>query len=82
LKPDGYFALTTFVRGGKLGGAVVSDWEVYRSRSLHGGLGYNKTQLERIFSDLHSVEIRKMKDMDESQQMFGISELMAALFRK
>jgi SAM-dependent methyltransferase len=82
LKPGGYFALTTFVRGGKLGGAVVSDWEVYRSRSLHGGLGYNKVQLERIFSDLHAVEIRKMNDMEESQQMFGISELMAALFRK
>jgi SAM-dependent methyltransferase len=82
LKKGGHFALTSFVPGGKLGGAVMTDWEVYRTGSLRGGLGYDKTKLEQIFSDFESVEIRKMNDMDEIQQMFGISELIAALFKK
>jgi SAM-dependent methyltransferase len=82
LKKNGHFALTSFVPGGKLGGAEMTDWDVYRTGSLQGGLGYDKTKLERIFSDFDSVEIRKMMDIDENQQMFGISELITALFRK
>jgi SAM-dependent methyltransferase len=82
LKQSGHFALTSFIPGGKLGGAVMTDWDVYRTGSLQGGMGYDKTRLERIFSDFDSVEIRKMRDMDVTRQMFGISELIAALFRK
>ncbi|WP_175989299.1 bifunctional 2-polyprenyl-6-hydroxyphenol methylase/3-demethylubiquinol 3-O-methyltransferase UbiG [Bacillus sp. Marseille-Q1617] len=82
LKPGGHFALTTFIKGGKLGGSIISDWEVYRTGSLQGGLGYDKTRLENIFSDFESLEIRNMKDQDDSGEMFGTSELLAALFRK
>ncbi len=37
LKPGGYFALTCFVEGGELGGSDISDWEVYRGKSMRGG---------------------------------------------
>ncbi|MGR3764338.1 class I SAM-dependent methyltransferase [Rossellomorea sp. NS-SX7] len=82
LKPGGHFALTAFRRGGNLGGADISDWEVYQTGSLQGGLGYNKTQLERIFSDYEPIEIRTMRDQDDSAQEFGSSGLIAAFFRK
>lgn len=39
LKSNGFFALTCFIQGGELGGAEISDWEVYKLRSLKGGLG-------------------------------------------
>lgn len=33
LKPNGFFAITCFIEGGKFGGADISDWEVYRQRT-------------------------------------------------
>ena len=42
LKPGGYFAITCFVQGGELGGANISDWEVYRLQSMSGGLGFTE----------------------------------------
>ncbi|MFB5089812.1 class I SAM-dependent methyltransferase, partial [Psychrobacillus sp. PGGUH221] len=45
LKPNGFFAITCFVQGGEFGGADISDWEVYRLRSLKGGLGYTDEKL-------------------------------------
>ena len=48
LKPNGLFAVTCFVAGGKLGGAELSDWEVYRKLSLNGGLGYTDEKLIRV----------------------------------
>jgi len=42
IKPEGYFALTCFVEGGDLGGATLSDIDVYRERSLQGGLGFTE----------------------------------------
>ncbi|MGB6407078.1 MAG: class I SAM-dependent methyltransferase, partial [Planococcus donghaensis] len=40
LKPGGHFAITCFVEGGELGGSDITDWEVYRQKSLNGGLGF------------------------------------------
>jgi cyclopropane fatty-acyl-phospholipid synthase-like methyltransferase len=82
LKPDGFFALTCFKAGGKLGGADISDWEVYRQMSLQGGLGFTEEKLKEIFSDLHILEIREMQDMEPSAGMFGVSALLTALFKK
>lgn len=82
LKTGGHFGLTTFCPGGKFGGAVISDWEVYRLGSLQGGLGYDKARLERIFSCYEPVEIRNMIDQDNTSEVFGLSDLMAALFKK
>ncbi|WP_051217648.1 class I SAM-dependent methyltransferase [Paenibacillus assamensis] len=82
LKSGGMFAVTCFVENGVLGGAEISDWEVYRQRSLRGGLGFNSDKLKTIFKDLHAVEVRKMLDMEKSSDRFGNSGLWAALFQK
>ncbi|MEI5906611.1 class I SAM-dependent methyltransferase [Bacillus spongiae] len=82
LKPGGYFALTCFVEGGKFGGANISDWEVYRSGSLHGGLGYSEEKLTKIFNNLIPVEIRRMRDMGKEEGLFGLSDLWVGLFQK
>lgn len=82
LKPNGYFGLTCFIPDGELGGANISDWEVYRLRSLQGGLGYTKDQLKEIFHDYEEIEIRKMKDIEQPNQQFGVPFLWTALFRK
>ncbi|MEZ7172986.1 class I SAM-dependent methyltransferase [Sporosarcina sp. OR05] len=82
LKPGGYFAITCFVKGGELGGADITDWEVYRRRSLQGGLGFTEESLRTIFNRFEVVEIRRMKDFENDQQCFGTSALWTALFRK
>lgn len=82
LKPGGYFAITCFVQGGELGGSDITDWEVYRLRSLNGGLGFTEEKLRTIFFEFEEIEIRRMKDVDETEEMFGVSALWCALFRK
>lgn len=82
LKPNGYFALTCFIEGGELGGAAITDWDVYRLRSLQGGLGFSEEKLRQIFKDFEMVEIRKMKEIEQPHHHFGVSSLWAALFRK
>ena len=64
LKPGGYFAITCFVQGGEWGGSDISDWEVYRLRSLNGGLGFTEEKLRTIFTDFEEVEIRRMQDVN------------------
>ncbi|WP_026696057.1 class I SAM-dependent methyltransferase [Peribacillus kribbensis] len=81
VKPGGYFALTCFVTGGELGGSPQSDWDVYRNRSLQGGLGFSSERILEIFHDFKCIEIRKMKDCQGTGQ-FGSSSLWAALFKK
>ncbi|MBO1625490.1 class I SAM-dependent methyltransferase [Bacillus arachidis] len=80
LKPDGYFAITCFVQGGELGGADITDWEVYKLQSLKGGLGFTAEKLRAIFSDFSEVEIRRMKEINQSNPVFGVSGLWTALF--
>lgn len=82
LKPGGLFGLTCFVQGGELGGADISDWEVYRLKSLKGGLGFTEEKLRDIFRDFEVIEIRKMRDVNENERLFGTSALWAALFKK
>ncbi|MBT2693811.1 class I SAM-dependent methyltransferase [Bacillus sp. ISL-55] len=82
LKPGGFFALTCFVLGGELGGCAISDWEVYRGRSMRGGLGFTDEKLKEIFHDFKAVEIRKMRDMEPKSSQFGTSALLAAIFKK
>lgn len=81
LKPGGFFALTCFVLGGELGGAAITDFEVYRSRSMRGGLGFTEEKLKEIFHDFKAVEIRKMRDMEPESSQLGKSALLAALFK-
>ncbi|MEB1808990.1 MAG: class I SAM-dependent methyltransferase [Bacillaceae bacterium] len=82
LKPNGHFALICFIQGGVLGGAEISDWEVYRLRSLKGGLGYTDEKLRTIFEDLREIEIRKMKIIEQPDVVFGVPDFLTALFQK
>ncbi|WP_242218445.1 bifunctional 2-polyprenyl-6-hydroxyphenol methylase/3-demethylubiquinol 3-O-methyltransferase UbiG [Bacillus cereus group sp. BfR-BA-01380] len=82
LKPGGYFAITCFVQGGELGGADITDWEVYKLQSLKGGLGFTDEKLRAIFRDFSEVEIRRMKEIKQSNKVFGVSGLWTALFMK
>ncbi|WP_044022311.1 class I SAM-dependent methyltransferase [Bacillus sp. SG-1] len=82
LKPGGYFALSTFIEGGPLGGADISDWDVYRLKSMRGGLGYSEKKLKTIFQTFAPVEIRFMEDRPNSKSVFGLAGLRVALFKK
>ncbi|WP_057765062.1 class I SAM-dependent methyltransferase [Cytobacillus praedii] len=82
LKPNGFFAMTCFVQGGELGGAEISDWDVYRLLSLKGGLGYTEEKLRAIFKDFKLIEIRNMKECRQEDNIFGVSGMQAALFQK
>ncbi|WP_019913156.1 class I SAM-dependent methyltransferase [Paenibacillus sp. HW567] len=80
LKPGGYFALTCFALGDM--GADMTDWEVYRQRSLKGGLGYTEEKIKAIFKDFELIEIRRMQKIEQPSSLFGESFLLTALFRK
>jgi len=82
LKPGGLLGITCFVKNGSVGGSNITDWEVYRQRSLKGGLGYTPEKLEKIFKDFRVVEIRRMLDIEQPSDRFGTSGLWAALFQK
>lgn len=82
LRPGGHFAITCFVEGGEFGGSDITDWEVYRQRSLNGGLGFTEEKLRMIFDSLEEIEIRRMKEAKETDEVFGVSALFTALFRK
>ncbi|BFT74073.1 class I SAM-dependent methyltransferase [Paenibacillus sp. P36] len=82
LKPNGFFAITCFKVGGELGGSDISDWEVYRLRSLRGGLGYTDEKLREVFNAFQVIELRDMLEMEASSAMFGVSGLLTALFKK
>ncbi|ARI77960.1 class I SAM-dependent methyltransferase [Halobacillus mangrovi] len=81
LKPERWFAITCFVKGGRFGGAEMTDWEVYREKSLKGGLGFTEETLKKIFHQFQPIQIRKMKETAASEPVFGIPELLTALFR-
>ncbi|MBA2936898.1 class I SAM-dependent methyltransferase [Paenibacillus sp. CGMCC 1.16610] len=82
LKPNSFFAITCFKVGGELGGSDISDWEVYRLRSLRGGLGYTDEKLREVFNGFQVIELRDMLEMEASSEMFGIAGLLTALFKK
>ncbi|WJV16877.1 class I SAM-dependent methyltransferase [Rossellomorea marisflavi] len=80
LKQDGYYGLACFCEDGEYGGATLSDWEIYQTGSLHGGMGYTEEKLIRIFECFTPVEIRKMVG-DSDQDVFESDGLWAALFK-
>lgn len=80
LKPGGHFGLVCFALGSM--GADMTDWEVYRQRSLRGGLGYTEEKLKAIFQDFEVIELRRMQKMEPPSPFFGESFLWTALFRK
>lgn len=82
LRPGGCFALTCFVEGGQYGGSDMTDWDVYRQRSLQGGLGFTEDKLRSIFDTFDVLEIRLMQEAAPTDPVFGLSGLWTALFQK
>ena len=82
VKPNGYFALCSFEKHGQYGGSAMSDEEVYRKRSLEGGLGYTKESLKEIFQSWEEIEIRSMKPMSEEDDCFGLDGFLVGVFKK
>lgn len=80
LKTGGYFAITCFAPNGEYGGSTISDIEVYRTQSLKGGLGYDEEKLRAVFKDFEEIEIRQMKESDQS--VLGLAGFMTAIFQK
>ncbi|WP_103104490.1 class I SAM-dependent methyltransferase [Brevibacillus reuszeri] len=82
LKPNGAFAITCFKVGGKVGGSDLSDWEVYRQKTLKGGLGYTNDRLSCNFGEYSVIELRDMLDIEQPNSVFGTSGLLTGLFKK
>ncbi|MDF2962309.1 MAG: methyltransferase [Paenibacillus sp.] len=80
LKPGGHFGLVCFAYGEQ--GAEISDWEVYRLRSLKGGLAYTEQKLRSLFHDFEVVELRRMIGQEQPGPLFGEPFLWTALFKK
>jgi SAM-dependent methyltransferase len=81
LKPGGHFGLACFAAGtGDPGsGSEVPDAQLYRDRSLHGGLAYTPDELRRLFGGYTEVELRPMRT---DTGLFGVPFLNVGLFRK
>ncbi|SHL19838.1 class I SAM-dependent methyltransferase [Actinacidiphila paucisporea] len=82
LVPGGHLALTCFAAGEKGMGSELPDADLYRARSLQGGLAYTPESLRWIFSDLAEVELRRMREQPPESALFGVAFLWAALFRR
>ncbi|MFC8722166.1 class I SAM-dependent methyltransferase [Kitasatospora sp. NPDC057198] len=82
LAPGGHLALTAFAAGPDGMGSELSDAELYRARSLEGGLAFTPDGLRRIFAGLTEVELRRMREQPDGSELFGVPFLWAALFRR
>lgn len=79
LKPDGYFAMTCF---NLRGGANISDYDVYREYSMHGGLGFSEYKLKASLEPYFDiVEFREMKESTD-ENIFGKSFMWTVLMKK
>jgi SAM-dependent methyltransferase len=85
LKAGGCFGLTCFAPGyTELGGAEeISDWEVYREKSMKGGQAYSKEKLFGLLGGrFEAIEFRPMIACAEADEKFGMPFLWASLWRK
>jgi SAM-dependent methyltransferase len=84
LAPGGYLGLTCFAAGtgSPDSGSEVSDAQLYRDRSLHGGLAYHPDELRRLFDGYTEIELRPMTEHDPDTGLFGLPFLLTALFRR
>jgi SAM-dependent methyltransferase len=79
LKPDGYFSMVCF---NLKGGANISDYDVYRDYSMHGGLGFSECKLRTILENYFEIiEFRQMKE-SVNEGIFGEAFLWTVLMKK
>ena len=79
---DGYFSISVFKENGKYGGSALSDKQYYIDRSLHGGIGYSKEKLLKIFKEFEEIEIRDMRHTNLNHNEFGVEDFIVCLFKK
>lgn len=83
LKPGGLYGLVCFRGGSEMGGAEISDWEVYRGWSMKGGLAYPPERLLPILGDsFECLELRRMRAIEQPSDRFGVDCSNACLFRR
>ncbi|MDH6546325.1 SAM-dependent methyltransferase [Streptomyces sp. SAI-133] len=82
LAPGGHLALTSFAAGEGGMGSELADADLYRARDVQGGLAYTPESLRWIFSDLVEVELRRMRQEPPGSELFGVTFLWTALFRR
>ncbi len=64
------------------GGANISDYDVYRDYSMHGGLGFSEYKLKTILKlHFNILEFREMKEI-ENDNIFGKSFMWTTLLKK
>ncbi|MBC9715110.1 class I SAM-dependent methyltransferase [Streptomyces sp. TRM66268-LWL] len=80
LAPGGHFAFTSFAAGGM--GCELPDADLYRDRSLHGGLAYTAESLRAIFGAYEEIELRRMRSQSAESPYFGEDFLWTGLFRR
>lgn len=79
LKPNGYFVMNCF---NLKGGANISDYDVYRDYSMHGGLGFTEHKLRTILeTSFEIIEFREMKESSD-ENVFGKSFMWTILMKK
>ena len=82
LESGGHFAISVFKENGKYGGSTLSDIDYYRDRSLHGGIGYTKEKLQKLFARFEEVEIRAMAFENLPPNTLGFEDFIVCLFKK
>lgn len=79
LKQGGYFGIVCFNTDGALD---TADWDVYKDKSLKGGIGYSEERLKEIFNkDFDILNFRKMKKPAQSDDLFGEDFLRTSLMQ-
>jgi hypothetical protein len=63
-------------------GLNIPDMDVYKERTMKGGLGYTFDRLREVFSEFEEVELRKMKEIIQPADTFGVPFLNAGLFKR
>lgn len=82
LQSGGYLAISVFKENGKYGGSALSDIDYYRDRSLHGGIGYTKEKMQKLFAHFEEVEIRTMAFVDLPPDTLGFEDFIVCLFKQ
>lgn len=63
LKDDGFYGMEIF---NEAGGADLSDYDVYKEKSMKGGMAYSKSKLKKVLEPFFTIiELRKMNERND-----------------